>query len=897
MSTIKPELNEKILGLSDEQVIRSRKEHGSNQLTQVKAETFSQKLYKNFSDPMIKILCVALLINVSFAAAGQAHWYEVIGIALAILLATLVSTFSEYRNENAFQKLQADASKILCKVYRNGEIVEIPQDDIVVGDCVLLQLGDKIPADGQIIQGTIKVDQSVLNGESEEVKKRILRENEIDDEKAQIDYLCPWRVFRGTVVCEGNAVFCATTVGDATSYGKIASELQIDEHRDTPLKVKLHALAQKISRFAYIGGIGIAVVLLFQKIVVQNNFDLAKISAYCSNIAAPINDLMNAVILSVVIIVMAVPEGLPLMIALVSAMNMRKMLASQILVRKIVGIETAGSLNLLFTDKTGTITKGKLEVVTFFNGASQEYPFANSKNDTLSEDLRNMLSFSIFHNTNAIMNGETIVGGNATERALLQLALHLDDGTIRNKSVDVVQNLPFNSTNKYSATEIKVAENFSLTLLKGAPEKILSRCAFFYDANGEKQPFNKEHLEKLEEQINILASRAIRVLSLATAESGFEGQSLPDGNDWNLIGIVGIRDEVRAESIQAIREVQQAGVQVVMITGDRKDTATAIAKEAGILKNPEELIFTSDELNALSDSEIKTRLQNIRVIARALPNDKSRLVRLGQEKGLVVGMTGDGVNDSPALKRADVGFAMGSGTEVAKEAGDIVILDDNFLSIDKAILYGRTIFNSVRKFITFQLMINVSAVLISFIAPLIGLGSPLSIIQILWINLVIDTLAAVAFGGEPALAKYMQDPPKRRDEDIMTPYMWSEILLGGLWIFVLSLLFFLLPSIHQLFRPDDNQVYLFTGYFTFFVFAAVFNAFNARTDEKNLFSHLSENKNFLEIIVLILAVQIFMVYYGGSILRCYGLIWNEWVVVLILAFTVIPIDLCRKIFF
>lgn len=874
----------KITGLTEAQVEASKAKHGDNRMTEQKGETFLSKLAGNFGDPMIKILCVALLINVVFAFMGQTEWYESLGIAIAVILATFVSTFSEYNNENAFQKLQEEASRIYCKAYRSGDIKEVSINDLVVDDCVLLQTGDKIPADGVLIDGTIKVDQSVLNGESKEATKTVMPDDYVDQESA-MDFLNKYKVFRGSVVCSGNAVMRITTVGDKSVYGQIASELQNEDDRESPLKVKLGNLANSISKFGYIGGIAIAVAFMLQRALLHNQLDPQLIAAYFSNWMGVINDLVQAVMLAVIIIVMAVPEGLPLMIALVSALNMSKMLKDNVLVRKIVGIETAGSLNILFSDKTGTITKGKLEAVTFVNGENQEY---KSCADVIGE-LGRVLSLSILHNTDSVISGEgkemKVIGGNATERAILAYAAN----TTLDVSAVKVASIPFNSTNKYSASCVE--GDYNLTLIKGAPEKILDRCTTCYNEQGQIVPF--EGRKELNDRIDALANRAIRVLALATASQKIEGESLPDG-EWTLVGVIGIRDEVRPESITAIKEVQGAGVQVVMITGDRRETAVAIAKEAGILSSDQDIVLTSDELAKLTDDEVKEKLTHIRVVARALPSDKSRLVRLAQELNLVAGMTGDGVNDSPALKKADVGFAMGGGTEVAKEAGDIVILDDNFSSIGKAILYGRTIFNSIRKFIIFQLTINVSAVLISFVCPLLGLENPLSIVQILWVNLVMDTLAALAFGGEPALRRFMKEQPKTRDENIISRYMRTEILTGSLWVFALSMLFLLTPFVASYFRPDEGGKYLMTGYFTFYIFAAVFNAFNARTDQMNLFDNIKKNHGFWRVLLLIVVVQIIMADFGGEILRCYGLTIQEWIVVTILAFTIIPVDLIRK---
>ncbi|MBP1543062.1 MAG: cation-transporting P-type ATPase, partial [Oscillospiraceae bacterium] len=594
----------------------------------------------------------------------------------------------------------------------------------------------------------------------------------------------------------------------------------------------------------------------------------------------------------VIIIVMAVPEGLPLMIAIVSAQNMGKMLKDNVLVRKVAGIETAGSLNILFSDKTGTITKGKLEAVVFIDGAVQEYKTCAD----IKGKLKDMMTLSVHHNTLSLISGEgkdmKVIGGNATERAILGFAATEKSSA----NVKEVGNIPFNSTNKYSATQVE--GDYNLSLIKGAPEKILQRCSHYYNENGEKVAFD---MSALNAKIDELANRAIRVLAIATSEDALGEDALPDSNNWTLVGVVGIRDEVRPESVTAIAEVHGAGVQVVMITGDRKETAVAIAKEAGLLTSDTDVVLTSDELAKLSDEEIKEKLRNIRVIARALPSDKSRLVRLAQELDLVAGMTGDGVNDSPALKKADVGFAMGGGTEVAKEASDIVILDDNFNSIDKAILYGRTIFNSIRKFIIFQLTINVAAVLISFICPLLGLANPLSVIQILWVNLVMDTLAALAFGGEPALHRYMKEKPKHRSEPIVSKNMMSQIGVGAGWTFILSLFMLVCANwledmgiIRASGADLEAHAYLHTAYFTFFIFIAVFNAFNARTEKLNLFDNIAKNKGFLIVFGIIAVVQVIMAYVGGSILGGYGLVVSEWLLILGMAITIIPVDLIRK---
>ncbi|MBR2178768.1 MAG: calcium-translocating P-type ATPase, PMCA-type [Selenomonadaceae bacterium] len=877
----------KITGLTDAQVAESKAKYGDNRITEQAREGFWDKLKGNFDDPIIKILIFALVLNVFFAFMGKAEWYESVGIAMAVILATGVSTFSEYRNESAFQALQAEASLIKCKVYRNGVVAEIPINDIVMGDCVLLQTGDKIPADGVVIDGSIQVDQSILNGEAKEETKIPATDDAADAEAAtSTDFLNPHKCFRGAVVAGGNAVMRTVTLGDNTLYGKIAGELQTDEDRDTPLKLKLGDLAEQISKFGYIGGVAIALAYIFDKIIIHNGFDMSAVSAFCS--ADPmgvLNIVVEAVMLAVIIIVMAVPEGLPLMIAIVSAQNMGKMLKDNVLVRKISGIETAGSLNLLFSDKTGTITKGQLEVVTFLDGTAT---FTDTF-DKLSKKIQSLISLSVRFNSGAVITGNEIVGGNMTDRALLGFVIGKDTAP----EITVGDTVPFDSAKKYSMA--KVSGDYNLWLIKGAPERLLDKCSYYYDTQGERQKLSKDGIAAINTKIDELANRAIRTLALVTYDGEVKDGSIPDSG-LTFVGVTGIRDDVRPDAIKAIEQVHKAGVQVVMITGDRKETAQAIAKEAGLLEIDDAIVITSTELNDMSDDEVKAKLPKFRVIARALPTDKSRLVRLAQELNLVVGMTGDGVNDSPALKKADVGFAMGGGTEVAKEASEIVILDDNFSSIGRAILYGRTIFNSIRKFIIFQLTINVAAVLISFVCPLIELENPLTITQILWVNLVMDTLAALAFGGEPALDRYMDEKPKQRDEHIISKYMYSAIGVGALWSFGAGLFFLLSNFSHEHFRvgETDANMYLMTGYFAFFIFTAVFNAFNARTDQLNLFDNIGGNTGFLKVMGLIVVVQVIMTYVGDVILRCFGLTGSEWLFVIAMAFTIIPVDLIRK---
>lgn len=868
----------KKFGLNSEQVRTSLEKFGNNTLSQPPRDTFLDKLFDNFKDPIIRILLFALLVNVVFVFMGHGDWIETCGIFLAILLATLVSTYSEYSNENAFQKLQEEASRIRCKVWRDGEPVEIHIDDIVVGDAVILEAGDKIPVDGILLSGDVKLDQAALNGESEEAHKLIAPQDFLWDDN-NIDFLDKYRLFRGSVVVEGTGVMEAVKIGDASVYGKLTQELKDDE-RDSPLKLKLKGLAKSISKFGYAGGVFIAIAFMAQKIL-----HAPSVTAYLSNTPTLLSDLVQAVILGIIIIVMAVPEGLPLMIAIVSSLNMRKMLNDNVLVRKLVGIETAGSLNILFTDKTGTITKGKLEVVRFITGDKEEFvDFAE-----LPAKIKELTYENVVLNTSATVTDGKIIGGNMTENALSKFI-----GDYRTQKVgERLHFVPFNSANKFSWALVS-KNNERYCLVKGAPEKLVQQASFYWDAEGNRQPLTEAMKQSLDNRMLELAGSAIRMLALCSYEDSFADENLPLQN-LTLVGILGIRDEVRQEAIEAIAAVQNAGVQVVMITGDRKETAVAIAKDAGLLQHPEEIVWTSSELAALSDDEVKLLLPKLRVVARALPMDKSRLVRLSQEMNLVVGMTGDGVNDSPALKKADVGFAMGSGTEVAKEAGDIVILDDNFLSIKKAILYGRTIYNSICKFIVFQLTINFSAVAINFIAPFVGIDKPLTITQILWINLVMDTLAAIAFGGEPALEKYLAETPKDRSAPIVSKKMLTTIVLGGAYMTLVAIFFYKSSFIAEMFRSAPHNIYIYTGFFCTYIFMAVANGFNVRVSGVNLLENLRLNKGFLDVMTLIVAIQIALTFVGGRILRTSPLNLEEWLVVIALSLSIILVDLLRKL--
>lgn len=857
-------------GLSEEEVLESREKNGSNIITNKKRNTFLEMFIQSLGDPIIRILIIALGIKLVFLIKDF-DWYETVGIVIAIFLASFISTISEYGSEKAFEKLQEDASKIKCRVKRNGKIKEITIDDVVVGDMVLLEAGDKVPADGILIDGDLLVDESSLNGETREIRKEALKSNQIVSEKNM--------VFRGTVIYGKSGIMKITKVGDNTFYGKIAQELQ-ESTPDSPLKIRLRHLAGIISKIGYVGAFLVSLSYLFSMIVIRNNFDINLIKETVTNFPLMTGYILYALTLSVTIIVVAVPEGLPMMITLVLSSNMKKMLKSNVMVRKMTGIETAGSLNILFTDKTGTLTKGKMEMLYFMGNDFKKY----HKESELKKYSKyySIIKKSIIYNNASTYTSDnkTIVGGNITDRAILKF-IEYD----KNSNIKIIDTVPFDSKNKYSLSLID--DRGKLALIKGAPEKILSSCAYYYDNNGEiKRLLNTKSIElKLKEE----TSKGARIIAFATSKT-------KELRNLTLVGFALIKDDVRKEAIEGLKLIDKAHIQTVMITGDNKDTAYAIGKEVGIIKNSSDIILTSEELNKLNDEELKQILPNLRIVARSLPQDKSRLIKISQEKDLVVGMTGDGVNDAPALKRADVGFSMGSGTEVAKEASDIIILDDNLYSISQAILFGRTIFKSIRKFIIFQLTVNICAVSLSIIGQFIGIETPVTVIQMLWINMVMDTFAGLAFSFEPPLNEYMDEYPKDKNEPIINKYMWHEIIFTGAYSSLLCILFLKLPIISAIFRDGDNNKYLMSAFFGLFIFIGIFNCFNARTHRLNLFAHLYKNKPFIAIISFIVLVQIILIYYGGNLFRTVGLNFKEFQFMILLAFSVIPVDWFRKIY-
>ncbi|MBQ3160655.1 MAG: calcium-translocating P-type ATPase, PMCA-type [Oscillospiraceae bacterium] len=875
-------------GLNNSEVEASREKYGSNEIPDSEPTTFWQEFKETFGDPMIKILLVIAAIMIVMFCLGYAEIYEPVGTIVAILIVAFVSAKTGVASDTKYRELKDSTKKDTCKAIRNGLVTIIEVDDVVVGDKIILQSGDKIPADGILVSGHLNVDNSALNGEAEECKKTEADPSfELPDDITGDTFVDKHSLFRGAVVFDGEGVLDVRKVGLKTMMGKMAEEMQEDEP-DSPLKVKLAKLAKQISTFGYIGAIVIAVLYII--FFISNAGGVGEFFAQPVNVI--IEKIVEAVTLAVVIIVCAVPEGLPLMISLVLMQNTSKMLDHNVLVRKAEGIETAGSLNILFSDKTGTITKGMLEVVDFFtaDGNSIDIPELSKHGD-----VKGLIDVAIGKNTQSMFDSEhRVIGGNATDQALMKFIGEDTFNLLQTRDeYKITESQNFNSTNKFSQSRI---DGVGKTFYKGAPERLLAKAKKYMDGDGKIHDIDSAVLNR---KIDELAAKAMRVLAFGYSESAMTESTIND--DVVIIGLVGIRDDVRQEAKEAIEEVQKAGIQVVMITGDRLETAVAIAKDTGLLRTNSDVAISSAQLNEMSDDEVKKIIPNLRVIARALPTDKSRMVRLCQEMNLVVGMTGDGVNDSPALKRADVGFAMGSGTEAAKEAGKIVVLDDNFKSIKDAIWYGRTIYHNILKFCIFQLVINVTAVIVSAFAPFFGVEEPLKVTHLLFVNLVMDGLGAMMLGNEPALKKYMDEKPRRRDESIVSKKMMTRIVIMGLWLVVLSFVYLKVPFFRGLFETDEQHL---TGYFVLFIWAALFNGFNVRDDGFGIFKGLNENKDFLRVFLAIVAIQAVIVNaaliplgafeFIGKMFSCVPFGVTGWVAAILLAVTMIPVDLVRK---
>lgn len=855
-------------GLSEKQVLQSRQKNGGNSLPQPKKVTFFHKYLQSFGDPIIRILLIALGLNLLLLFRGSA-WFETIGIAFSVVLSTLVSTISEYGSEAAFENLQKQASLGKVRVKRNGTTIVVTTQELVVGDVVLLSAGEYVPADGLLVDGALDVDQAALTGESKEVKKYVLPKP-YSSSLSQKNCL-----FCGSVICSGEGIMQVCQVGASTHIGQMADSLG-EATGGSPLRDKLEVLALKIGRVGYLAAFMVVFADLFHSIVMDNAFSPLFIMATIQDTPVLLSHILHALTLGVTLVVVAVPEGLPMMITVVLSRNMLKMQKDHVMVRRLVGIETAGGMNILFTDKTGTLTTGKTQVDFVMDGSGKAYKTIESmrQNQGLYDSLCKCALFG-----SVKFSANKIIGGNSTDRALANFA-QSQRGKYTN--VSATENMPFDSKYKYSY--VKIGGDY---FIKGAPEYLLPHCKISLGG----APFQKQSVfSTLQEK----ADEGFRMICVAKANQKPTENAFPP---LSFVALVGLSDSLRVGVNAAVKQVQGAGVQVVMITGDSLGTAVAIGKRCGLTNGVCDYPQAIDaaKLRQMSDEQVGDILPKLRIVARAVPQDKLRLVQISQNKNLCVGMTGDGLNDAPALKKADVGFAMGSGSEVSKQAGDIILLDDNFVSIGKAILYGRTITRSIKKFITFQLCMNLTAAGVSMIGPFIGIEAPITVVQMLWINLLMDTFAGLAFAGEPPLSRYMNEPPIRRDAPVLDNKMVKTVLCQGGYMLILSLCFLGLPFFYAPF--GQNTTPHLTAFFALFVYCGIFSSFSARTTRLNPLGSIYKNKSFLLIMGFVALFQAVFIFVGGSLFRTGGLTLAGLVQTMLLAFSVIPADMLRKLFF
>lgn len=857
-----------LLGLTDADVEKSKAEYGINALSKKKQASVWSMFLDACNDIWVKVLFAALFVKVIMSALGLSTGndiYEVISIVVAIALTTGFSTITEYRNTSRADALQEEYNRTYAKVMRNGKLQNILTSEIVKNDIVLVQAGDKIPVDGLIVKGKISVSQAALNGESRDEKKS----EALDMSDAEsTDYSSSSKVFMGSVVTSGEAYMTATVIGDASELGKINKSLTDDENeRKDTSSLKLEKVAGVIGKMGVIAAtISVVLNIVFTLLEHEGGVDVSFIGIMAA----------EYIMLFASIIIMAVPEGLPMMNALVQGMNTEDMYKKHILVSHKAAFADSAYLNILFSDKTGTITEGKLGLVEFILGDGFVTNSVSYKDFLRSLTINNMAKVSA---------DNTAVGSNNMDRALLTYALSqgYHDG---DNNMDEVEGINgFDSEKKCATVTMKDGSVY----WKGATENIIGQVTHYLDANGRKHVFTPSLRTLVESKMDKQASRTMKMLSVARLVN----------DEVILYAVLCLRDNVRKDAIETVHTLNRAGIQVVMVTGDAEETAVAIAKEAGILANKTDVVLTHEKLEAMTDEQLAEVLPNLRVVSRAKPLDKKRLVTIAQSLDDVAGMTGDGVNDSPALKQADIGFAMGDGTSVAQEAGDVVILNNSLTSIKDCVLNSRTMAKSVGKFLIFQLTVNVSTLLMNMIAPILGWGEPFNIVQILWINLIMDTLAALAFGKEPVLDRYMDEKPAKRQDSILTKNIKTAIATAGVFITIGSILIlenvgnimnFVMPA-----SVADVRTYEKTFMFAFFIYAIIFNAFNTRSEKLNLFEHISENKNFIWVMGGIFVMQTIIIQIGGVVFNTTPLTPVALSVAMLLGLLIIPVDMLRKL--
>ena len=849
----------KRIGLTDEQVKQSREQHGKNVLTPPQRTSLWNLYLDKYRDPIIQILLVAAFVSLILAFIEK-NFMETIGIFVAVFLATTVGFYFERDAAKKFNLLTALSEEQPVKVRRNGKVMEIPRHDVVVGDVVLVEVGDEVPADGELIVcNDLQINESALTGEP--VAEKSL--------EGGGDGAYPRNVIlRSTMVMNGRGEFVVTAVGDATEIGKVAKKSTEQTSVETPLHMQLDKLAKMISKVGSVVSVAAFFIFLIHDILTNPAWG-GKDYFYMAEI------VLKYFMMAVTLIVMAVPEGLPMAITLSLALNMRRMLKSNNLVRKLHACETMGAVTVICTDKTGTLTQNKMQVSAL----------------ELKQGDEALLDTAIALNSTAELNdGKPI--GNPTESALL---LWLDaqgkDYEELRKQVNVLKQLPFSTERKMMATLAEV-DGETYLFVKGAPEIVMKKCII-------EDRMQRQSVEELDEWQH----KAMRTLAFAykkieasimrtSRTSTAEVVALLDANDLQLQAIAAIADPIRPDVPAAVQECRHAGIEVKVVTGDTAATALEIGKQIGVFEDEPENIgadgsltsldqqmITGEQWEALSDEEAYERAKDIRVMSRARPTDKQRLVAMLQKRGEVVAVTGDGTNDAPALHYAHVGLSLGSGTSVAKEASDMTLLDDSFKSIANAVMWGRSLYRNLQRFLFFQLVVNVAALLLVLGGSVIGTEMPLTVTQILWVNLIMDTFAALALASLPPSHEVMKDKPRKASDFIINKSIGFGILFCGIVFF---LVMFALLVYCERRGKGGVDVHELTMFFTTFVMIQFWNLFNAKAlmSHHTAFRHFLKDKGMILVLVLVLVGQWIIVTFGGEMFRTTPLSLHEWLLII-----------------
>lgn len=856
-------------GLSSKEVLKSRELHGSNKLPEPKLDKWYDFAKEALSEKITMILIAIAVLQLFLGIMGVMDLSDPIMILVVLAIVTCIAVKTGLGVQKSAAELRAKTSVRYCDVIRDGKVQTINKDELVVGDLVCVGMGQEIFADGYLIEGKISVNNAAINGETKECKKTPIKgyiHKKTTSTDAYTNQNC---LFAGTTVMSGEGKMIVADVGMNTVNGDTLIKMQTLEAPKTALDIALDNLSDFISKWGTI-----AAVITFAVLTISGIVHVGFGEYFSGGVLNIIQKIAQNFSVALTIIVAAVPEGLPLIVKLVTKQNVKTMEKFNILAKNPGKIPELAYVDIICTDKTGTLTTGIMTPKKIIDGFGNDV----NKNSVLWNNIKANISL----NNSATFDSENnITGGNSIDRAVLSLVNPETYADIQ-KEYPVKLKQVFNSNNKYSAFTTKNG----VTYYKGAPEKLIEHCTKVMNSSGEIVENNNK--DALSNAITAMTSNAMRCIAVTMAEGDLVENEIP--NDMIFLGIISVVDPVRDEVPSAVKTAYKAGIQVIEITGDCIETAVAIATECGIYKNGD-LALTNDEFEAMSDDEVKSIIPRLRVISRCSPNTKLRLVTLAQEIGKSVAMTGDGVNDSPALKRADVGFGMQGGSDVAKEASDIVLTDDNFASVVKAVELGRTFMHNIMMFLEFQLPINISLLILSVIYPMIATGALLASVQILIVNIIMDSLNSLSFGGEPPKDEYMTEKPIKKGSGLFIRGAKKRIAISTVAFIVLYGIITFSP-ISDIFATETETM---TARFALLCFMAVFNGFNIRTEHINLFNGIKKNKLFSIIAIGIFVMTFALCNFAENLIKVTALDFKHWVVVVILAFMIIPIDLIRKI--